>query len=151
MYQKTKNSSSELFRNDLPQDPDQHIRNITEPYRSPLHQGYTPPKAILKNPNYPSPSTFAANSPHVNFPLSAPPQICIFHTNQFITNFCKNERCLLPLCPQCIIYHLELHKGKGQHANVITIEKALEDCHSIVDELEKKYKANIHRINAFKT
>ena len=34
-------------------------------------------------------------------------QRCAYHVNQIITNFCKAEQCLLPVCPTCIKLHLD--------------------------------------------
>lgn len=31
---------------------------------------------------------------------------CAFHPNEFITNFCRNMNCLLPLCPKCVKIHI---------------------------------------------
>ena len=35
---------------------------------------------------------------------------CAYHPKQTITNFCKCEECLLPVCPACINVHTEEHK-----------------------------------------
>lgn len=32
-------------------------------------------------------------------------QKCAYHPKQLITNFCKKEECLLPVCPTCIKLH----------------------------------------------
>jgi hypothetical protein len=34
---------------------------------------------------------------------------CVFHREEYITNFCKSEKCLLPLCPVCVKLHSEEH------------------------------------------
>ena len=35
---------------------------------------------------------------------------CAYHPKQSITNFCKCEECLLPVCPTCIKVHTDEHK-----------------------------------------
>lgn len=40
------------------------------------------------------------------------PQPCVFHHGNIITNFCTEARCLMPLCPQCIKIHLDMHEAK---------------------------------------
>jgi hypothetical protein len=37
-------------------------------------------------------------------------QKCAYHAGQLITNFCKSEECLLPVCPTCIKLHSDEHK-----------------------------------------
>jgi hypothetical protein len=32
---------------------------------------------------------------------------CVFHKGEYITNFCRSEKCLLPLCPVCVKLHSE--------------------------------------------
>ena len=40
------------------------------------------------------------------------PRMCAFHPKEAIVNFCRNEDCLLPLCPSCIKIHTEEHRGE---------------------------------------
>lgn len=34
---------------------------------------------------------------------------CAFHPEEFLTNFCMNKQCLLPLCPTCVKIHSVEH------------------------------------------
>ena len=45
--------------------------------------------------------------------LYDPAPVCIFHPNQLITNFCISPDCFMPLCPQCVEEHLDLHRLKA--------------------------------------
>ena len=38
---------------------------------------------------------------------------CHYHKNINLTNFCKNEKCLMPLCPECIDLHVQDHYQRG--------------------------------------
>lgn len=34
---------------------------------------------------------------------------CAYHPGEFLTNFCSDKECLMPLCPNCVVEHTEQH------------------------------------------
>lgn len=57
---------------------------------------------------------------------------CAFHNDELITNFCRAQECLLPMCPKCIRLHSEEHNGSGSQPMFETIG-------TVVREVEKQY------------
>lgn len=54
---------------------------------------------------------------------------CAFHQGEKITNFCKDQNCLLPLCPKCIKIHSDEHAKLGVFSTFHPIEECLEEAH----------------------
>lgn len=59
---------------------------------------------------------------------------CAFHTTENIVNFCRNDECLLPMCPTCVKVHSKEHMAEnthGQYENIVDVyaevEKNLKD------------------------
>ena len=42
---------------------------------------------------------------------------CAFHPAENIVNFCRNEECLLPMCPTCVRVHSNEHMSENTHGN----------------------------------
>ena len=83
--------------------------------------------------------------------LFEPPPCCIFHHNQRITNFCVNLDCFMPLCPQCVEDHLDLHRLKNDNSDsyIKTFEHvricSVESLKGFLDNL-KSQKRDLERI-----
>lgn len=50
---------------------------------------------------------------------------CFYHPEQFLTNFCRTQTCLLPLCPECVKIHSVSHKQKGTYGDFDTLESII--------------------------
>lgn len=61
---------------------------------------------------------------------SAMPVIpCDRHSHEYITNFCCDENCLLPLCPECIDEHNKFHNNSGNNLpEVDTLRRVQQMC-----------------------
>lgn len=57
---------------------------------------------------------------------------CAFHSDELITNFCRAQQCLLPMCPKCIRLHSEEHLSAGT-------QPAFETISAVVKEVEAQY------------
>ena len=58
---------------------------------------------------------------------------CAFHSTETIVNFCRNEECLLPMCPTCVKLHSKEHMSENTHGNY-------ENIVDIYTEIEKNLK-----------
>ncbi|KAM3132398.1 hypothetical protein pb186bvf_015498 [Paramecium bursaria] len=74
---------------------------------------------------------------------------CLYHMDQYITMFCRNPSCNLPLCPQCIKLHSQEHQSYGTYGEFDTLENCLTEtyqkvstyCNSFADEINNIQKS----------
>lgn len=89
---------------------------ITKRSDSPLNESefsdYQPLPPSLLDPNF-----SAAYKPN-----------CYYHPDQLITNFCRSQGCLLPLCPECVKLHATNHRTHGTHGEYDTIDHTVSEC-----------------------
>ncbi len=52
---------------------------------------------------------------------------CAYHPNEFLTNFCCDSECLMPLCPNCIVEHTEQHFLENNKPAYVNLSEALTD------------------------
>ncbi|KAM3135146.1 hypothetical protein pb186bvf_012792 [Paramecium bursaria] len=81
------------------------------------------------------------------------PLRCHYHPDQFIHNFCKNQICLLPLCPACVSIHLQDHQeqsalGQGQFE---VLDSCIQEQQQKLAQQCAKYQEVITDIDQLKT
>jgi hypothetical protein len=54
---------------------------------------------------------------------------CVFHKEEYITNFCQSEQCLLPLCPVCVKLHSEEHLYRDRRGVFELIDTCVVEAH----------------------
>ena len=47
---------------------------------------------------------------------------CHYHPNKMITNFCEEQQCLLPMCPNCVSIHSDFHKTNKSQGQFRTLD-----------------------------
>ena len=47
---------------------------------------------------------------------------CHYHPNKMITNFCEEQQCLLPMCPNCVAIHSDFHKSNKSQGQFRTLD-----------------------------
>ena len=71
---------------------------------------------------------------------------CAYHQKEFITNFCLESSCILPLCPECICSHNDLHNANQTEATYSSIENVLSHSLNSMLSLIKSFQAEQDRI-----
>ena len=74
---------------------------------------------------------------------------CVYHKGFYITNFCKNQECLMPLCPECVKIHTVEHREKYSYAEFDTIENIIENCLLDFKNLKKLFSENRKNLDIF--
>jgi hypothetical protein len=71
---------------------------------------------------------------------------CAYHPNEFLTNFCCDEDCLMPLCPNCIVEHTEQHFLENNKPAYVNLLEAINDtkqrCYQNIVMFEELNKSN---------
>ena len=57
---------------------------------------------------------------------------CHYHQTKTITNFCDEQNCILPMCPECVQVHSDYHKSNNTRLNFKSIENIM---HTIYDQV----------------
>ena len=73
---------------------------------------------------------------------------CLYHKEQYITNFCKAPDCLMPLCPECVKIHTEDHTKVGNYGIYETIEETWGSILREIDGIEDNYSKTKTRLQA---
>lgn len=71
---------------------------------------------------------------------------CPYHRDLDLTNFCRDLGCLMPLCPECMKSHLEMHKRDQNYGDIERLDTVLEESLIIVDKLLNFYKSDVNNI-----
>lgn len=82
----------------------------------------------------------------VNQSTEARKIFCAYHPNEFLTNFCCDPECLMPLCPNCIVEHTEQHFLENNKPTYVNLQEALAEtrqkCYQHIVVFEELSRAN---------
>ncbi|KRX07749.1 hypothetical protein PPERSA_07499 [Pseudocohnilembus persalinus] len=76
---------------------------------------------------------------------------CLYHPTYFITNFCTDINCLLPLCPQCVKLHIQEHKQKGTFGDIDTLDNIYDKTINQVKLCQSYYQGKQEKIQLLKS
>ncbi|KAM3139354.1 hypothetical protein pb186bvf_008574 [Paramecium bursaria] len=68
---------------------------------------------------------------HYKFERNSMPKVrCVYHDKEVITHFCKEQQCILPLCPVCVKLHEDYHYQNKSRSNIVLYEVLLTEAYS---------------------
>lgn len=64
---------------------------------------------------------------------------CKVHPEYNITNFCMNEKCIVPCCPECIQAHIQSHMQISSVPQIKNVQTVKTDCIQHLNQLHDQY------------
>lgn len=74
---------------------------------------------------------------------------CPTHPSYDITNICINPQCLEPLCPKCIVQHIQQHNQLGTYAEIELIEDKRGECIQYVRKIKEVFQQEKQMLNCY--
>lgn len=71
---------------------------------------------------------------------------CLYHKDLDLTNFCQDQNCQMPLCPDCMKDHLMKHQNDKTYPNIERIENVIKESIYLVDKLSANFKLDLENL-----